>query len=161
MTAWVSGSWTGIIELAWTIPQRSHATGALALVICTACVSPVSLLGSSGSWQTDGEASGGWRVALLWYAPRTLELWMAFRGIVAFVFLLSPILRNVWVLFMLNSVGGWVNFPHFLLDLSPEFAHEQDRREQLIGAERRKGIHANQDIRGKKKISSLLSLIWH
>lgn len=54
-------------------------------------------------------------------------------------------------------VGEQINFPHLLLDLSPG----EGQKGADKGAERRKGIHENQDIGRKHEFSSLLSLIWN
>lgn len=112
--------WAGNTELILNILSRSKAMEIVTLVICTACVSPV---GSSKSWQSDEEVSRAgpkhgwvreWRVALLWCGLGVCKLSEAFVGIVAIMFLLSPILRNFWILFVVNSVGGWVSEQTFL-----------------------------------------------
>lgn len=46
-------------------------------------------------------------------------------------------------------MGEYINFSHFLLDLSPQFGQERNGREQIIGAERRKGMDTNQALDGK------------
>lgn len=123
LTAGDSGSWAGNIELHWRILQRSQSLGTLALVTLVACVSLVSLLGSAGGWQSDGEAVGGWpqawlsewRMALLCCSLRALRFFTASRGTVAFEFLLCSMWRNFWIYFLLDSVGGWVNKPFSFL----------------------------------------------